>query len=90
MLTMRSAHCICFYGFKQDQLRSTIFNSITNYIFLLLKLFTVFFFSFCLSRFLKNTQEVEQLNVDLFISLILGALNEVSRVSLVSCNKGLK
>ena len=37
MLTMRSAHCICFYGFKQDQLRSTIFNSITNYIFSLLK-----------------------------------------------------
>ena len=37
MLTMRSAHCICFYGFKQDQLRLTIFNSITNYIFWLLK-----------------------------------------------------
>ena len=37
MLTMRSAHCICFYGFKQDQLRSTIFNSITNYTFSLLK-----------------------------------------------------
>ena len=40
--------------------------------------------------FLKNIQEVEQLNVDLFISLILGALNEVSRVSLVSRNKCLK
>ena len=89
MLTIRSAHCICFYRFKQDQLRSTIFNSITNYIFLLLKLFTVFF-SFCLSPFLKNIQEAEQLNVDLFISLILGALNEVSCVNLVSCNKGLK
>ena len=37
MLTMRSAHCICFYGFKQDQLRSTIFDSFTNYIFSLLK-----------------------------------------------------
>ena len=89
MLTMRSAHCICFYGFKQDQLKSTIFNSVTNYIFSLLKLFTVFFFPF-LSPYLKNIQEVEQLNVDLFISLILGALNEVSYVSLVSCNKGLK
>ena len=31
MLTMCSAHCICFYEFKQDQLRSTRFNSITNY-----------------------------------------------------------
>ena len=37
MLTMRSAHCICFYEFKQDQLRLTIFNSITNYIFWLLR-----------------------------------------------------
>ena len=37
MLTMCFAHCICFYGFKQDQLRSTIFDSITNYIFSLLK-----------------------------------------------------
>ena len=37
MLTMRSAHCIYFYGFKQDQLTSTIFNSITNHFFLLLK-----------------------------------------------------
>ena len=37
MLTMRFAHCICFYGFKQDQLRSTIFDSITNYIFSLLE-----------------------------------------------------
>ena len=26
MLTMCFAHCICFYGFKQDQLRSTIFD----------------------------------------------------------------
>ena len=37
---------------------------------------------------MKNMQEVEQWNIDLFISLIPGALNEVSRVSLVSRNKG--
>ena len=30
MSTMCFPHCICFYGFKQDQLRSTIFDSITN------------------------------------------------------------
>ena len=72
MLTMCSAHCICFYEFKQDQLRSTRFNSITNYIFSLSYLQRCI--CFCLSPFLKNIQEVEQWNVDLFISLIPGAL----------------
>ena len=37
MTTMLSAYCICFDGFKQDQLGLTIFNSITNYIFSLLQ-----------------------------------------------------
>ena len=37
MLTMCFAHRICFYGCKKVQLRSTIFDSITNYIFSLLK-----------------------------------------------------
>ena len=58
MLTMCSAHCICFYEFKQDQLRSTRFNSITNYIFSLSYLQRCI--CFCLSPFLKNIQEVEQ------------------------------
>ena len=53
MLTMRSAHCICFYGFKQDQLRSTIFNSITNYIFSLLKAIYSVVFAFVSHHFLK-------------------------------------
>ena len=48
MLTMRSAHCICFYGLKQDHLRSIIFNSLTNYIFSLLKaIYSVVFAFFC-------------------------------------------
>ena len=51
MLTMRSAHCICFYGFKQDQLRSTIFNSITNYIFSLLKAIYSVVFAFVCHHF---------------------------------------
>ena len=51
MLTMRSAHCICFYGFKQDQLRSTIFNSITNYIFSLLKAIYSVVFAFVCHQF---------------------------------------
>ena len=37
MLTVCSEYFIGFYEFKQDQLRSTTFNSITNYIFSLLK-----------------------------------------------------
>ena len=44
MLTTRSAHCICFYGFKQDQLTSTIVNYITNYIFLLLKAIYIYLY----------------------------------------------
>ena len=51
MLTMRSAHCICFYGFKQDQLRSTIFNSITNYIFSLLRAIYSVVFAFVCHHF---------------------------------------
>ena len=48
MLTTRSAHCICFYGFKQDQLTSTIVNYITNCIFLLLKaIYSVVFALLC-------------------------------------------
>ena len=52
-LTMRSAHCICFYGFKQDQLRSTIFNSITNYIFSLRKATYSVVFAFVCHHFWK-------------------------------------
>ena len=52
MLTMRSAHCICFYGFSQDQLyTSTIFNSITNYIFSLLKAIYSVVFAFVSHNF---------------------------------------
>ena len=51
MLTMRSAHCICFYGFKQDQLRLTILNSITNYIFSLLKAIYSAVFAFVCHHF---------------------------------------
>ena len=43
------------------------------------------YFHFFVTIF-ENIQEVEQWNVDLFISLIPGALNEVSRVSQVSRN----
>ena len=81
-------HCICFFGFKQDQLRSTIFNSKSC-----LRRCIVF----CLSPFWK---EVEWWKLDLFISLIPGALyfensakvvpKVTSSVSLVSLNKGLK
>ena len=53
-----------FLWIQQDQLRSTICNSITNYIFSLFKA--------------------------LYLLLFPGALNEVSRVSLVSRNKGLR
>ena len=53
MLTRRSAHCICFNGFKQDQLRSTIFNSITNYIFSFLKAIYSVVFAFVCHHFLK-------------------------------------
>ena len=53
MLTMRSAHCICFYGFKQDQLTLTIFNSITNYIFSLLKAIYSVVFAFVCHHFWK-------------------------------------
>ena len=51
MLTMCFAHCICFYGFKQDQLRSTIFDSITNYIFSLLKAIYSVVFPFVFHHF---------------------------------------
>ena len=51
MLTMRYAHCICFYGFMQDQLTSTIFNSITNYIFSLLKAIYSVVFAFVCHHF---------------------------------------
>ena len=71
MLTMCPAHCICFYEFKQDQLRSTRFNSIKNLFDF--KSYLQRCICFCLSPFLKNIQEVEQWNVDLFISLIPGA-----------------
>ena len=53
MLTMCSAHCICFYEFKQDQLRSTRFNSITNYIFSLLKAIYSVVFAFVCHHFWK-------------------------------------
>ena len=88
-----SPHCICFNGFKQDQLRWTIFNCITNDIFFEFKSYWQHCICFCLSPFLKNIQEVEQWNVDLFISLISAALNEVGRVSLdrlVLRNKGFE
>ena len=51
MSTMRSAHCICFYGFKQYQLRLTIFNYITNYIFSLLKAIYSVVFAFVCHHF---------------------------------------
>ena len=57
-LTMRSAHCICFYGFKQDQLRSTIFNSITNYIFSLLKAVYSVVFAFVCQYFWKTYKKL--------------------------------
>ena len=53
MLTMCPAHCICFYEFKQDQLRSTRFNSITNYIFSLLKAIYSVVFAFVCHHFWK-------------------------------------
>ena len=40
-----------YYGFKQDQLRSTIFDSITNYIFSLLKAIYSVVFAFVTHRF---------------------------------------
>ena len=46
MTTMLSAYCICFDGFKQDQLEWTIFNSITNYIFSLLQVIYSIVFAF--------------------------------------------
>ena len=51
MLTMCSALFICFYEFKQDQLRSTIFNSITNEIFSLLKAIYSVVFAFACHHF---------------------------------------
>ena len=67
-----------------------VWNSVflTHIVSLLKAIYSVVFVF--VSPFLKNLQEVEQWNVDLFISLIPGALNEVSRVSLASRNKGLK
>ena len=52
-LTMCFAHSICFYGFKQDQLRSTIFDSITNHIFSVLKAIYSFVFPFVSHHFWK-------------------------------------
>ena len=52
MLTMCFAHCICFDGFKQDPLnRSTIFDSIINYIFSLLKAIYSVVFAFVSHHF---------------------------------------
>ena len=56
MLTTRSAHCICFYGFKQDQLTSTIVNYITNYIFSLLKAIYSVYLRFFVTIFEKYTR----------------------------------
>ena len=56
MLTMRSAHFICYYGFMQDQLTSTIFNSITNYIFSFLMLFTTLYLLLFVAIFEKYTR----------------------------------
>ena len=53
MLTMCSAYFICFYEFKQDQLRSTTYNYITNYIFSLLKAIYSVVFAFVCHHFLK-------------------------------------
>ena len=66
MLTMCFAHCIFFMDSSKIS-----FDSFTNYIFLLLKaIYLQCCIRFCFSPFFKNTQEVEQWNVDLFISLI--------------------
>ena len=58
MLTMCSAHCICFYEFKQDQLRSTRFNSITNYwtSFRFYKIFTALYLLLFVTIFEKYTR----------------------------------
>ena len=54
MLTMCFAYCICcIVGFKQDQLSSTIFDSITNYIFSLSKAIYSVIFAFVSHHFLK-------------------------------------
>ena len=41
MLTVCSEYFICFYEFKQDQLRLTIFDFITNNISLLKAIYSV-------------------------------------------------
>ena len=56
MLTTCSEHCICLYGFKQDQLTSTIVNYITNYIFSLLKAIYSVVFALLCHHFLKNNK----------------------------------
>ena len=58
MITMCSAHCICFYEFKQDQLRSTRFNSITNYwtSFRFYKIFTALYLLLFVTIFEKYTR----------------------------------
>ena len=58
MITMCSAHCICFYEFKQDQLRSTRFNSITNYwtSFRFYKIFTALYLLVFVTIFEKYTR----------------------------------
>ena len=50
----RGLHTVfVFYGFKQDQLRSTIFDSITNYIFSFLKAIYSVVFAFVSHHFWK-------------------------------------
>ena len=76
MLTLCSANCNYFYElfFKKDQLRSTIFNSIANYIFPLWKaIYSVVLALICLSQFLKNMQEVKRgANLSVFIKRTFG------------------
>ena len=60
MLTMCFAHvqCICFYECKQDRLRSTIFDPITNYIFSLLKAIYSVVFAFVSHHFWKINRKL--------------------------------
>ena len=58
MITMCSAHCICFYEFKQDQLRSTRFNSIKNEISSILKAIYSVVFAFVCHHFWKIYKKV--------------------------------
>ena len=71
MLTVRSAHCtcICFYAFKISLYRPLFYYKLHLFAF---KSYLHRCICFCLSPFLKNIQEFQQWNVDLFISLIPG------------------